>query len=124
MRQYEHKEGGARSTDQRVVLPPVAAPLPPTDVAGHAGSFAPSPRSTTAANPRRFRDTEEAADYCGCSIHLLIKLRTAGGGPTYHQIGSGKGGAIRYAEADLDAWLDSRKRTSTSDSGTEAHAAA
>jgi hypothetical protein len=105
------------------VLPPVPTPPPPVDIAGHAGSFAPSPVSSTAANPRRFRDTEDAAAYCGCSPHLLIKLRTAGGGPIYFQIGSGKGGAVRYAEADLDAWLDSRKRTSTSDAGTEAHAA-
>jgi len=79
---------------------------------------------STDPNPRKLRDTEGAAHYCGCSIHLLIKLRTAGGGPTYHQIGSGKGGAIRYAEADLDAWLASRRRTSTSDKSAEAHVAA
>ena len=79
---------------------------------------------TTDPTPRRFRDTGSAAIYCACSKHLLIKLRTSGGGPAYHQIGSGKGGAIRYAEADLDTWLASRRRTSTSDTGTEAHVAA
>jgi len=30
---------------------------------------------------------------------------------------------VRYAEADLDAWLASRRRTSTSDTREEAHAA-
>jgi hypothetical protein len=54
-------------------------------------------------------DTEGAAAYTGFAEGYLIKLRTIGGGPTFI-----KTGAVRYDPDDLDAWLNSRKRLSTS----------
>jgi hypothetical protein len=54
-------------------------------------------------------DTEGAAAYTGFEAGYLAKLRTIGGGPTFI-----KTGAVRYDPDDLDAWLESRKRISTS----------
>jgi hypothetical protein len=54
-------------------------------------------------------DTKGAAAYTGFAEGYLIKLRTIGGGPTFI-----KNGAVRYDPDDLDEWLDSRKRISTS----------
>jgi hypothetical protein len=54
-------------------------------------------------------DTDGAAIYTGLRASYLTKLRTLGGGPTFIKLGH-----IRYDPDDLDAWLDSRKRISTS----------
>jgi hypothetical protein len=55
-------------------------------------------------------DTESAAAYTGFTKGYLTKFRTLGGGPTFIKIG----GQVRYDPDDLDAWLDSHKRISTS----------
>lgn len=57
----------------------------------------------------RFR-TAEAASYCGLSPRTLEKLRLTGDGPPFLKLGR----AVVYDRADLDAWLNSRRRTSTS----------
>jgi predicted DNA-binding transcriptional regulator AlpA len=54
-------------------------------------------------------NVKQAAARAGISVSLLNKLRTYGGGPTYLKIGR----VVRYDAADLDLWLDGRKRTST-----------
>ncbi len=58
--------------------------------------------------------TPGAAAYCGCSKSKLEKARVSGDGPVYIKIGR----AVVYDVADLDEWLASNRRTSTSDNGT------
>ncbi len=57
--------------------------------------------------------TGEAAEYCGSSASTFEKLRLYGGGPRYVKIGR----RVVYDPADLDQWLASNRRTSTSDVG-------
>lgn len=54
-------------------------------------------------------DTDAAATYCGVGKSTLEKLRLTGGGPTYLKPTR----AVRYQVSDLEAWLDSRRRGST-----------
>lgn len=54
---------------------------------------------------------KEAAEYCGCSMSTLNKLRVYGGGPPYNK----PFGRVLYDPSDLDTWLTKNKRTSTSD---------
>ena len=54
--------------------------------------------------------TEQAAIFLGLSSSTLAKLRVFGGGPSFLKLGR----AVRYAREDLDAWLTSRRRGSTS----------
>ena len=60
-------------------------------------------------------DTQGAAHYVGVARQTLEKWRVAGGGPVFYKIGA----LVRYRQADLDAWLDSRRRRSTSDHGQQ-----
>jgi predicted DNA-binding transcriptional regulator AlpA len=78
-------------------LPPKLGPQPP-DGKCHA-----------------FLDTSEAAQYLRLSRSCLAKWRCQGGShhPAYHLVGR----KVVYAVADLDAWLASRRRRSTSDAG-------
>jgi hypothetical protein len=55
----------------------------------------------------------EASGYIRKSVSSLAKLRVYGGGPRYLK----NGRRVFYERADLDAWLDARVRTSTSDNG-------
>ena len=55
----------------------------------------------------------EAARFVGLSKSTLDKLRISGGGPTYLQLGR----RVLYDVADLEAWLTSKRRSSTSDDG-------
>src|SRR5690242_20776342 len=47
-------------------------------------------------------DEKEAAEQIGCTFHTLRKWRLLGKGPRYHKVGR----LVRYAEADLSAYLD------------------
>jgi excisionase family DNA binding protein len=58
-------------------------------------------------------NTVEAAKYLHLAVPTLEKLRVYGGGPRFVRLGR----AVRYRPADLEAWLESRVRTSTSDTG-------
>ena len=64
-------------------------------------------------------NTSEAAKYVGLSKSTLDKLRVFGGGPRYIKALS----KILYDVADLDAWLNARKRSSTSEYSVSAGAA-
>jgi predicted DNA-binding transcriptional regulator AlpA len=52
---------------------------------------------------------QEAAKHTGLSKSTLDKLRVFGGGPHYLKIGR----AVVYSTDDLDAWLASKRRSST-----------
>ena len=56
-------------------------------------------------------DTPEAAAYLGVSVPSMNRWRVNGDGPPYVKIGS----RVRYRRADLDAWLNQRIVTSTSE---------
>lgn len=60
--------------------------------------------------------TAEAVFVLALSPRTLEALRLKGGGPPYIALTPR---AVRYRRADLDAWIDARKRTSTSDPGRE-----
>jgi len=58
-------------------------------------------------------NTKEAASYVRLGKPTLDRLRISGGGPRFAKLG----GAVRYRKADLDAWLESRLLSSTSEVG-------
>jgi hypothetical protein len=49
-------------------------------------------------------------------VSTLEKLRLSGGGPIFIK----RGRTVLYRQADLDAWLESLRRRSTSDDGGRA----
>ncbi len=59
---------------------------------------------------------KEAASYVKSSESTLAKKRLKGDGPTYTKFGR----LVLYAKRDLDDFLASRRRLSTSDPGAEA----
>ena len=61
----------------------------------------------------RLLTTKQAAESLSLSMTTLEKYRVYGGGPRFLHLGR----AVRYRVSDLDAWLESRVRTSTSDVG-------
>ncbi|MFZ0765485.1 helix-turn-helix transcriptional regulator [Bradyrhizobium sp.] len=63
------------------------------------------------ALPPRYLCTKEAARFLCLSARTLEKHRTYGTGPLYRKIG----GRVVYAIADLQAWVESGLKTSTSD---------
>lgn len=57
---------------------------------------------------------EEAAQRLRISKRSLERLRVVGKGPAYVKLTDRR---VGYLEADLDAWLQQRRRASTSDQG-------
>ena len=60
--------------------------------------------------------TPQAAAYVGLSASTLEKLRLTGNGPAFQKAGPK---IVVYFPEDLDAWLNSQRRKSTSDPGQE-----
>jgi len=58
--------------------------------------------------------TAEAAFILGLSPRTLEAMRLKGGGPPYIAVTAR---AVRYRRGDLDSWIFSRRRFSTSDEG-------
>lgn len=58
-----------------------------------------------------FLRTTQAAKYLNIPASTLEKLRSQGGSPAYAKLGR----IVVYDAADLDAWVNARKRTSTID---------
>lgn len=65
----------------------------------------------------RYMPTRAAAEYVGLSHRTLEAYRVTGEGPPFIKHGGHGSGLVLYAPADLDAWIDSRRRRSTSDPG-------
>ena len=57
---------------------------------------------------------QAAAKHLGLSVSTLNKLRVFGGGPVFLKLGR----RVAYDVADLDDWLASKRRLSTSDNGS------
>ncbi|GGF50603.1 transcriptional regulator [Aliidongia dinghuensis] len=64
--------------------------------------------------PQRYLRTPEAARFVGLSIRTLEKHRIYGTGPRYSKLG----GRVVYRVEDLQAWVDSAVKASTSDPGS------
>jgi predicted DNA-binding transcriptional regulator AlpA len=60
---------------------------------------------------RKMLSAPEAAAYCGSSASTFAKLRLHGGGPHYVKLGR----RVVYDPVDLDRWLASHRRASTSE---------
>ncbi len=58
----------------------------------------------------------EAAHLLGLSVKTLRRWRWAGKGPRFLKLGA----AVRYDPADLTAFIEAGRRSSTSDPGPEA----
>ena len=58
---------------------------------------------------KRFLNSDEAADYLGLQRTTLEAWRCRGGGPRFVKLGR----AVRYRQADLDEWIESRIRENT-----------
>ena len=69
---------------------------------------------------KRVLRAPEAAAYTGLSESTLAKRRLYGQPPAFLNLG---GRAIGYAIDDLDAWLESCRRQSTSQQSTSGEAA-
>lgn len=67
--------------------------------------------STDLPLPTRYLRTDEAGRFLGLSGRTLEKHRVYGTGPTFRKIG----GRVVYALADLQAWADKARQTSTSE---------
>jgi excisionase family DNA binding protein len=63
-------------------------------------------RSTT----DRLLNVDEAAQWLGLKASTLNKMRSKGGGPCYAKVGR----SVRYRTIDLNAWVNSHVRSSTS----------
>jgi len=61
----------------------------------------------------RLLKQSEVAERLGTSERFLEVRRVTGGGPPYVKVGR----AVRYRPAAVDAWIEERERTSTSDAG-------
>lgn len=75
--------------------------------------------SSTAApalNPKRsktFLTTKDAAEYLGLQRTTLEAWRCRGGGPKFGKFGR----SVRYKLTDLEAWVELRTRSNTSEKG-------
>lgn len=70
----------------------------------------------TSTTNRQMLRTPGAAQYLSISVSTLNKYRVFGGGPVFCKVGR----TVVYDPSDLDAWLASCRRVSTSDNGREA----
>ena len=77
---------------------------------------APIEASGAAADPDQKFSRPEAARYLGISARTLEGWAVRGGGPRMLKLGS----RVVYRRRDLDAWLATRERISTSDRGQAA----
>ena len=66
-------------------------------------------------NPNRVLKVGLAAEFIGSTKSWLDKKRSTGGGPPFVRIGEGAGARIGYRVIDLQNWLETRVRRSTSE---------
>lgn len=51
---------------------------------------------------------EQLAERLGVTVGYLSNLRSAGKGPAFIKLSEGRGGAVRYPESAVLAWLESK----------------
>ena len=62
---------------------------------------------------RELLDAKSAAAYLHLASQTMAKMRLSDIGPPYYKVGR----RVLYDRTDLDRWLDSKRRLSTSDPG-------
>lgn len=65
----------------------------------------------------RLIDEKHAAEYLGYTTRALQNWRLRGGGPKFVRVSAR---SIRYRVSDVEAWVEARVCTSTSDQGAAA----
>lgn len=75
---------------------------------------------TNTTIPSPLLDEHQTAALTGMSVHWLRRKRWAGGGIPFIKIGEGTKGAVRYRREDVEQFIASRVRRSTSDPGQAA----
>jgi excisionase family DNA binding protein len=75
-----------------------------------AETFQNEPATTAPLSSKRVLSAQEAAAYVGLSKQTMAKLRVYGGGPPFLKLGR----RVLYDPTDLDQWLASHRRASTS----------
>ena len=73
--------------------------------------------NSTSENPNRVLKVREAASFIASTKSWLDKSRLNGAGPPFVRIGTGVGARVGYRLCDLQNWLATRVRRSTSDTG-------
>ena len=71
-------------------------------------------KSKTAKGGTALLNTREAAAYVDLGRRTLERYRVSGAGPVFLKLG----GRVRYLPEDLDIWLRTQRRKSTSDDGS------
>ena len=61
-----------------------------------------------------YMGTRELAAFLGLSPRTLDRYRVTGAGPKFHKFGN----RVRYARADIEAWVAEHRYSSTSDEGS------
>ena len=74
-------------------------------------------RDQATHGPDPLYDEGQTAKYLGISVRTLRNWRWSGKGPEYCAL---SGRLIRYELSQVQAWVQSKRRTSTSDQGEEA----
>jgi len=75
-----------------------------TNLASHSNELEEAP-SRVVTGTNRLVDEKTAADMMSCSVALLRKWRSHGGGPTVVRIGR----LVRYQQTDLLAFIEAKK---------------
>lgn len=75
-----------------------------------------SPTPPTVQPPPEVLTPKQAAKYLLLSHRTLETMRTRGGGPSFAKYGDGRSARVVYRRSDLDAWIASRVRQSTTTS--------
>ncbi|MHB2034821.1 MAG: helix-turn-helix domain-containing protein, partial [Gemmatimonadaceae bacterium] len=83
---------------------------PPERTRKDAGAL---PTDSPAQAPAAMMSPKEAGAYVRLAPQTLAKLRCIGGGPPFYKLGR----QVGYKREDLDAWLEAKRRRSTSDPG-------
>jgi hypothetical protein len=68
---------------------------------------------STSEPPSEVLTPKDAAKYLHLSHRTLETMRTRGNGPDFAKYGEGRSARVVYRRCDLDAWIASRVRKST-----------
>jgi hypothetical protein len=60
-------------------------------------------------------DSRQASEYLRLAVQTLAKYRVEGNGPVFYKVGR----QVLYDRTDLDAFLSTKRRRSTSDSAAD-----
>ena len=66
-------------------------------------------------NAPAFLDETDAAKLCGLTKRSLQEMRYQGNGPPFIKLSEGPRGPVRYARIDLNLWMNTRPRYSSTE---------